>query len=226
MNVSCPHCGKQLKIGEKVENSLAALAIGQQLRIRCIQCNQPFGIDAAAGRKKAPPVKPAVKVTPPSPPDISWLKEGVFEEEEAVEEVPRALVLMADVPARAAVISDLEKLGYRADLVGTADEAMEKMQFVNFASVILHADFEPDGLEGAFHRFMRAMSMNKRRYIFYVLVGREFKTLYDLQALSCSANLVVNDDDIPHFSLLLRKTIPEYEALYGPLMEELRLAGK
>ncbi len=52
------------------------------------------------------------------------------------------------------------------------------------------------------------------------------KTLYDLQALAYSANLVVNDDDIPHFSLLLRKTIPEYEALFGPLMEELRLAGK
>ncbi len=226
MNVSCPHCGKQLKLGEKIENSLAALAPGQQLRIRCIQCKQPFGIDAATGKKKAPADKPAVQVNPPAPPDISWLKEGVFEEEEAVEEVPRALVLMPDMPARAAVISDLEKLGYRADLSATADEAMGKMQFVNFASVILHADFDKDGLEGAFHRFMRAMSMSKRRYIFYVLVGREFKTLYDLQALSYSANLVVNDDDIPHFSLLLRKTIPEYEALYGPLMEELRLAGK
>jgi hypothetical protein len=226
MNVSCPHCGKQLKLGEKIENSLAALAPGQQLRIRCIQCEKPFGIDAATGKKTDPAGRAAAKVKPPDPPDISWLKEGVFEEEEAVEEVPRALVLMGDMPARAAVIGDLEKLGYKADLAATAEEAMGKMQFINFASVILHAEFEKGGIEGEFHRFMRTMSMNKRRYIFYVLVGREFKTLYDLQALAYSANLVVNDDDIPHFSLLLRKTIPEYEALYGPLMEELRLAGK
>lgn len=227
MNVSCPHCGKQLKLGEKIESSLAALAPGQQLRVRCIQCEKPFGIDAAAaGKKTVPAVHKKAAVRPPDPPDISWLKEGVFEEEEAVEEVPRALVLMADMPARGWVVGDLEKLGYKVDLANTAEDAVTRMQFVNFASVILHSGFEKEGIEGDFHRFMRAMSMNKRRYIFYVLVGREFKTLYDLQALAYSANLVVNDEDIPHFSLLLRKTIPEYEALFGPLMEELRLAGK
>lgn len=226
MNVSCPHCGKQLKLGEKIESSLAALTPGQQLRVRCIQCEKPFGIDAASGKKavSAPQKKTAVR--PPDPPDISWLKEGVFEEEEAVEEVPRALVLMADMPARGTIVGDLEKLGYKVDLANTAEDAMTRMQFINFASVILHSGFEKEGIEGDFHRFMRTMGMNKRRYIFYVLVGREFKTLYDLQALAYSANLVVNDEDIPHFSLLLRKTIPEYEALFGPLMEELRLAGK
>jgi hypothetical protein len=226
MNVSCPHCGKQLKLGEKIESSLAALAPGQQLRVRCIQCEKPFGIDASAGNKPASTTRKKAAVQPPAPPDISWLKEGIFEEEEAVEEVPRALVLMADMPARGAVVGDLEKLGYKVDLATTAEDAVTRMQFINFASVILHSGFEKEGIEGDFHRFMRTMGMNKRRYIFYVLVGREFKTLYDLQALAYSANLVVNDEDIPHFSLLLRKTIPEYEALFGPLMEELRLAGK
>ena len=226
MNVSCPHCGKQLKLGEKIESSLAALTPGQQLRVRCIQCEKPFGIDASTGKKSISASQKAVAVRPPAPPDISWLKEGIFEEEEAVEEVPRALVLMADMPARGTIVGDLEKLGYKVDLANTAEDAMTRMQFINFASVILHSGFEKEGIEGDFHRFMRTMGMNKRRYIFYVLVGREFKTLYDLQALAYSANLVVNDEDIPHFSLLLRKTIPEYEALFGPLMEELRLAGK
>jgi hypothetical protein len=78
----------------------------------------------------------------------------------------------------------------------------------------------------SFHRFLRSLNMSRRRYIFYVLIGEEFKTLYDLQALASSANLVVNDNDIPHFSLLLRKSIPEYETLFGPLMEELRMSGR
>ena len=68
--------------------------------------------------------------------------------------------------------------------------------------------------------------MSRRRYIFYVLIGEQFKTLYDLQALSCSANLVVNDAEIPYIGIVLKKAIPEYEALFGPLMEELRIAGK
>jgi len=103
---------------------------------------------------------------------------------------------------------------------------MTRMQFVNYASVVLHSQFEKSGLEGTFHSYMRTMNMAKRRYIFYVLIGSEFNTMYNLQALACSANLVVNDKDIQRFSLLLRKTIPEYETLFGPLMEELRLAGR
>jgi hypothetical protein len=236
MRVSCPHCGKQLKISEKIQKSLDALEAGQQIRVKCVQCEKPFGIDSttverssAAGGDPRPVSagrRPSA-VRPPDPPDISWLKEGVYEEKEAVEEIPRALVLMPDFPGRATVISDLEKLGYRVELAATPEEGMNKMQFVNYAAVILHSRFEGNDLESSsFHRFLRTLNMSRRRYIFYILIGQEFKTLYDLQALTTSANLVVNDNDIPHFSLMLRKTIPEYEALFGPLMEELRLAGR
>jgi len=226
MNVNCPHCGKQMKLGGKIQSSLEALAPGQQLRVKCIQCAQPFGIDASMAGPSAPVSQQKVAVRPPGPPDISWLKEEDFEEAETVEEVPRALVLMAGLPARTSVVADLERLGYKVELAESPEDGMTRMQFVNYASVVLHSQFEKAGLEGTFHRFMRAMNMAKRRYIFYVLIGSEFSTMYNLQALACSANLVVNDQDIPRFCLLLRKTIPEYEALFGPLMEELRLAGR
>ncbi len=236
MRVSCPHCGKQLKISEKIQQSLDALMPGQQIRVKCMQCENPFPVDSstvveAASRlgsgKAAGAGRRSARVRPPDPPDITWLKDGLFEEKEAVEEVPRALVLMPDMPGRTTIIADLEKLGYRVELAASPEEGIAKMQFVNYASVILHSHFEERGLESAvFHRSMKAMNMSKRRYIFYVLIGDGFKTLYDLQSLTFSANLVINDADIPHFSLLLRKTIPEYEALFGPLMEELRLAGK
>ena len=68
--------------------------------------------------------------------------------------------------------------------------------------------------------------MARRRFIFYVLVGQEFKTLYDLQALAYSANLVVNGMEVTFMGTILRKAIPEYEVLFGPLMEELHIAGK
>ena len=78
----------------------------------------------------------------------------------------------------------------------------------------------------AFHRQMCTLNMSKRRFIFYILIGREFKTLYNLQALVYSANLVVNDQEIPKFDIILRKAIPEYEELFGPIMEELRHHGR
>ncbi len=236
MRVSCPHCGKQLKISEKIQQSLDALKPGQQIRVKCIQCEKPFPVDSstvtgAASRagsgKVAGAGRRTARVIPPDPPDISWLKDGVFEEKEAVEEVPRALVLMPEIPGRKTIIADLEKLGYRVEMAASPEEGIAKMQFVNYASVILHSHFEERDLESAvFHRSMKTMNMSKRRYIFYILIGDRFKTLYDLESLTFSANLVINDADIPHFSLLLRKTIPEYEALFGPLMEELRLTGK
>jgi hypothetical protein len=236
MRVSCPHCGKQLKISEKIQKSLDALGTGQQIRVKCVQCEKPFGIDSASVERsdsagEAPrPVsagRRSIAVRPPDPPDISWLKDGVYEEKETVEEIPRSLVLMPDMPGQTTVISDLEKLGYRVELAATPEEGMNKMQFVNYAAVILHSRFEGTDLENSsFHRFLRSLNMSRRRYIFYVLIGEEFKTLYDLQALASSANLVVNDNDIPHFSLLLRKSIPEYETLFGPLMEELRMSGR
>jgi len=101
------------------------------------------------------------------------------------------------------------------------------MRFVNYSAVFLHEDYERGGLErGKFHQFMRKMDMGRRRYIFYVLIGKQLETLYDLQALAYSANCVVNSEEAEFINTVLRKTIPEYESLFGPVMEALRMAGK
>lgn len=230
MNVSCPQCRKQLKLGEKFIESLKEIGPGQKARIKCGICAtiitlDPLALDqteassgVAAGRGR---------VKPPSPPDVSWLKDGAFADKEVVEEIPQALVLVPEQSGRAAVAKAVETLGYRAEICDSAVDAIDKMEFVNYASVFLHSDFEPGPLQsGSFYRHMCAMNMIKRRYIFYVLIGKEFHTLYDLQALAHSANITVNDGDIPHFATILRKAIPDYEMLFGPLMEELRVRGK
>jgi CheY-like chemotaxis protein len=165
---------------------------------------------------------PTSSVKPPSPPDIAWLKEGTFEEEEVVEDIPQTLILIKPGAKREGIAKSVESIGYQASFVESGKEAMEKMQFVNYASVILHSEFEEGGLEhSAFHQFMREMSMLKRRFIFYILVGPEFSTLYDLEALANSANLVVNDREIPELLTILRKAIPRYEELFGSLMAEI-----
>lgn len=234
MIVNCPNCGKQLKLGDKIRESVRSLEPGRRIKIKCAHCAVPFGLDMSMDRSQggekggaAASGQSAGRHKPPAPPDIDWLKDGTFEEKDVVEDIPRALVLMPDIPGREQVMKAASAVGYRVELAANASEAIEKMLFVNYASVFLHSRFEPGSVRsGAFHHYMRKMNMSRRRYIFYVLIGEQFSTLYDLQALSYSANLVVNDTEIPYIGTILKKAIPDYEALFGPLMEEMRIAGK
>lgn len=235
MIVNCPHCGKQLKLGDKIRESVRQLEPGRRIKIKCAHCAVPFGLDKSMDQVAPSPgrsgdgSKPAEgrRVKPPDPPETGWLKDGTFVEKEVIEDIPRALVLMPDISGRDQVVSSAGAVGYRVELAATPEEAIEKMRFVNYAAVFLHNRFEPGGIGSSkFHQFMRSMNMSRRRYIFYVLIGEQLKTLYDLQALSCSANLVINDAEVPYIGTVLKKVIPEYETLFGPLMEEMRLAGK
>jgi len=236
MIVTCPHCRKQLRMGAKIEDSIKKLGPGKKIKIKCVHCSNSFGIDASqlnSGSTVRPERKikqdfpDGCQVQPPPPPDLAWLKKGVFEDKEVVEDVPLALVLMPDTPDKEIVVQAAETFGYQVEMASSSEDAVEKMQFVNYSSVFLHSDYEPKGItSGIFHKYMREMKMARRRFIFYVLIGQEFKTLYDLQALAHSANLVVNSMEISFIVTILRKAIPEYEALFAPLMEELHIAGK
>ncbi len=236
MIVNCPHCRKQLRMSAKIQESIKKLDSGKKIKIKCVHCSNPFGLDAShldsdsavpPGKKMEQNSSVSHRVQPPPPPDTAWLKEGVFEDRETVEDVPLALILMPDTPDKENVVQAVKTFGYQVEIASSSEDAVNKMRFVNYSSVFLHSVYEPGGIKsGIFHRYMRNMKMARRRLIFYVLIGEEFKTLFDLQALAQSANLVVNDAEISYIGTILRKAIPEYEALFGPLMEELRVAGK
>lgn len=244
MNTTCKSCGKQLKLGEKMLESIRKLGPDKSIRIKCPGCSEPILLsssmflsqsnDSAAGTMqpsaaavKKQPASSAKVIKPPAPPDISWLEDGVFDEDQVIEDVPLALILMEDSENRDSIIESIEGIGYKTEIVKSSTEAMEKMQFVEYSAVVLDSGYEGKGLaSSAFHKYMCEMAMSRRRFIFYTLIGKEFNTLYNLQALAYSANLVVSEDEIPYFNVILRKAIPEYEELFGPITEELRIHGK
>jgi hypothetical protein len=223
-------------MGTKIQESIKKLGPGKKIKIKCVHCSSSFGLDAshlnsgsAAGSagKTQRGSSASRRLQPPPPPDLSWMEEGDFDDEKVVEDIPLALVLMSDTPDKKIVVEAVEKFGYRVEMVSSAEDAVSTMQFVNVSSVFLHSTYEPGGIKsGIFHQYMRNMKMDRRRFILYVLIGEEFETLYDLQALANSANLVVNDAEISYVETILKKAIPEYEVLFGPIMEELRIAGK
>jgi CheY-like chemotaxis protein len=177
---------------------------------------------------KAPPPKP-VQPPPdaPQPPDISWLARGDLDEgEDWVEDVPTALLLVPAASGREIVAGAFKGLGYQIVEAASVAEALERLRFAKFSAVVFHTAFEEEGLAGSFHRHLQAMPMDKRRYIFYVLIGPDFKTLYDLEALAHSANLVVNGRDLKHLPVILKKSLRDYEELFNPLIMTLREYGK
>lgn len=162
----------------------------------------------------------------PKPPDTSWLEGGDFEQNRAIEDVPRVMVLIPDDAARSSVAKVFEELGYLAVPAGSAAEAMDRMQFMNLDAVVLHSRFEGKSLaDSTFHKYMEEMSMARRRYIYYVLIGPEFNTLYDLQAFANSANVVVNDNETDCLGLILKKGLNDYDSLFGPYVELLKHHG-
>ena len=247
---NCPHCQGALKFNAaqkaKIEQALKSLKPGKRLPLKCPHCKKPMQLDSAgeaAGAAGAAPKKTPEKadtkkapakaeetdtVKPPPPPPLDFLEEkqgGIMEEH--VRDVPMALVLHADDGIRHQLGAAMEALGYQVMELTSAQEAIDQVSSVNFASIVFHTDFEGVPLKDSiFHNFMREMPMSKRRMIFYILMGPEFTTLYDIQALANSANLVVADKDFKNFQLVLHKAIPYYEQLFGPLLEELSNYGK
>ena len=253
---NCPHCQGALKFNAaqkaKIAQALKALKPGKRLPLKCPHCKKPMQLDAAgqvadsagaapkqaskqapekAAAKKAPEKtadQESSEIKPPPPPPLDFLEEkqgGILEDQ--VRDVPMALVLHGDEGVRHQLAAAMEALGYQVMTLTSSQEAIDQVGSVSFASIVFHADFEGVPLEDAvFHKFMRDMPMSKRRMIFYILVGPQFTTLYDIQALANSANLVVADKDIKNFQLILHKSIPYYEQLFGPLLEELSSYGK
>ena len=224
---SCPYCKQTLKLGEaqkeKLQKALDALEPGKKLTIKCPSCSKGIALDAkgTGGQTAADAVKP------PGPPALGGLKEGKLQDEDKIADVPMALVLFPKNDKLDIVKDSLEQVGYQVIIADSPEDAMERMRFVSFACVVHHSEFDGPGLkESSFHKFMRDMAMQRRRYLFYILIGKEFNTLYNLQALANSANLVINEEDLYHMGIALRKAIPMYEEIFGPFMEELASAGK
>ncbi|MFH7325868.1 hypothetical protein [Desulfurivibrio sp. C05AmB] len=226
----CPHCRNKLELTaaqqEKIRQALAALPAGKTLKINCPLCQEPIHLEREGSQ--APGPKP-VTTAAPAPPDISWLQEGaVFADQSGIiRDIPLAMVLMHDEEQREPVATALEYQGYKVEFPPSAAVALKRLRFVNFAAVVLHSGFEGGTLaQSVFHRHLRKLPMTQRRLMLYVLVGPEFHTLYDLEALANSANLVVNENDLPQMELILKKAIQDYQLLFGPYLDTLKTHGK
>jgi hypothetical protein len=230
----CPHCQENLNLSiiqvAKVEEALDKLTEGKFLKLNCPHCKKPIELGAngelaTTGRAKetAPiPKQRNLDLKPPAPPPLDWLASGRLDQEEGLQDSREVLILMAAGQDRSAVADAFQGMDYKPIFPESARDGIERMRFTNYAAVVLHSRFDGGSLaESIFHDHMRKLAMTRRRSIFYTLIGPEFKTLYNLEALVNSANLVVNDMEVGKIKFILKKALPEYEELFGPYVDTL-----
>ena len=172
-----------------------------------------FGTDAVAVRQK-----PSNTVRPPQPPGDTW-KHNNDTGRRANANTPFALVLMQDSGLRGLVECILHGIGYQIVIPDSTEDACIRLRSDPYQVVV--CDTEPNS--EMFHEYIcNTLNPSRRRLIYYVLIGPQLLTCYDIQALALSANTVVSYADLPHLEHILRRGFQEYEALFGPLLMELR----
>ena len=238
----CPHCQHSLKLSDsqqaKISKALAALKPGKFLKLGCPHCHQAIELNRE-GKTETKEIQPEAPLTaapgkkagkgappPPAPPDIDWLRGGEVEEEDILEDVTQVLILCKPGEDRDKISQAFAELNYKPVYAESGPEAIKMMRFVNFSAVVMEKNFDGNLGESPFHAHMRAMAMPKRRYMFYVLVGPDLHTLYDLEALANSVNLVVNNNDLDQFLLILKKGLHDYENLFSPFINMLKECGR
>jgi len=238
---TCPHCQEALNLSDaqkhKIQLALDKLPPGNLLKLGCPNCQKPFELKSDGTLPGQGAKKPLaagwsqgakkVNITPPPPPDLAWLSSGQLQEKEVIEDTPMALIMIKKGHGKDRVRDVFETEGFLPVFAESLDDALDRMQFTPFSAVVMHSRFGGDSLSSnKFHMFMLTMAMLRRRNIHYTLIGPEFQTLYDIQAISSSANLVVNDNEIDSFNLILKKSLYENQKLFGPMSEALINHGR
>lgn len=212
----CPHCLKRLNLTkvqqQRIKQTLLKMSPGKTLKTGCPFCKKSIEL-----------MSEATAVAAPNHPEVNWLSLGNFKKRKFIRDLRLVMIMMGDSQERETVANNFREMGYHPEFVNSAEDGIERMRFVKFAAITLHSSFEEGKMaDSLFHAHMQQLPMNIRRYIYYVLIGPEFHTLYDLEALSCSVNVVVNDNDIKHISTILKKGLHEYDDLFGTYLAILK----
>ncbi|WP_310600044.1 hypothetical protein [Desulfobulbus sp.] len=152
----------------------------------------------------------------PPPPDMNWLAHADFgEQQKRADSAPPALLALGGKPQQELIAQKLARMGYVVTTASSTAQALERLSANKYRLVFCGAD-------AAFEevlRFVNRLTTDQRRHIYFVLVGADLHTFYDLEALALSANLVINTRDLPSLELILIKGLRDYEQLFRPLLD-------
>jgi len=160
------------------------------------------------------------RLEPPPPPDTSWIKEPDLDSDsDSADELVSALTAFSHESNSDLAGKCIVQLGYRVDRAESAAEALTRLESSNYQLVICSTEIPSFN---SLHEYLCRLSPARRRHMIYALVGPDLHTLYDLEALSLSANVVINSKHLIHLKKILVKVLRDHETLFGPFLAAIR----
>jgi len=219
MQVTCNACQRSMNIPDE------KLPKDQAFSITCPSCKNKIKVDQ---HLKTP--------DPPTPPqqeealDTAGMvvDQEEFEDDELViYDENDQLALILDETNQSAWTQALESRDYKIQYAKSPEHAVHKMKFTHFHFIALHENYGNKDLDNnTVYKTLIELPMVTRRNIFVALIGKNFKTLKNMQAFQKSVNVVINEKDINKLEDVLKKSISEIEIFYKVFKETLQSMGK
>jgi len=216
MQVECSSCNKEINIPDN------KIPQGQAFNLTCPSCKTKMRVDQ---HLKPPASDPAESVDA-----ISMVVDEDFEDDEEEIEIydeHDKIALILDRQNDDLWTTALTELEYKLQRAKSPEHAVHKLKFNQYHVVAFHEKFGGSTLETSpLYDFIRDMSMDTRRKIFVALVGENFKTLDNMEALAYSVNLVINQKELDQLEAILKKSIGDNDNFYKVYRETMTALGK
>ena len=216
MQLECSSCNKEINIPDN------KIPQGQAFNLTCPSCKTKMRVDQ---HLKPPASDPAETVDA-----TSMVVDEDFEDDEEEIEIydeHDKIALILDRQNDDLWTTALTELEYKLQRANSPEHAVHKLKFNQYHVVVFHEKFGGSTLETSpLYEFIRDMSMDARRKIFVALVGENFKTLDNMEALSYSVNLVINQRELDQLDTILKKSIGDNDNFYKVYRETMTALGK
>jgi hypothetical protein len=138
-----------------------------------------------------------------------------------------ALVCVDHAERKAAVTQALQELGYRAYVAENPTDTNERMRKESYEVLVLDEEFQgARPHDNPLLKAVQAMPMATRRYIFVVLLGKEFKTFDNMTAFCQSVNVVVNVNDMAQIKTIIQRGAADNDQFFRVFRQVLQEAGR
>lgn len=215
MQVECPNCAKEINIPDN------KIPKGQAFNLACPSCKTKMRVDQ---HLKPPEPDPAALDA------ASMIVDEEFEdndEEIEIYDEHDQIALILDRKNDDFWTTALTELEYKLQRAKSPEHAVHKLRFNQYHVIAIHEKFGDTTLESSpLYEFIRDMSMDTRRKTFVALVGENFKTLDNMEALAYSVNLVINQKDFDQLETILKKSIGDNDNFYKVYRETMTALGK
>ena len=215
MQVECSSCAKEINIpDDKVPK-------GQAFSLTCPGCKTKMRVDQ---HLKSPPSNSTGSLDA-----ASLVVNEEFDDDEEIEiyDEHDKIALILDRTNDDQWAHALTELEYKLQRAKSPEHAVHKLRFNQYHVVVFHEKYGDSSLEKSpLYEYIREMPMHTRRKTFVAIVGENFKTLDNMEALAYSVNLVVNQKDIDQLETILKKSTGDNDTFYKVYRETMTALGK